>query len=85
MSDSYKEGIEYLTKLKEKIEEAKESKARLEGSLDTLMNKLKNDFGYDTIEEAQEALKKLEETLSKRKERLQKAINNIKQKLGDID
>jgi len=59
--------------LKKKIEESKTKKARLEGSLEEAMSRLKKEFGHDTVEEAEARLVEL-----------QKEIDADEMKLADI-
>ena len=57
-----------LLKMKRIVDNAKQEKARLEGSLSTVMKSLKDDFNVLTVEAAEEyleELKKEEKLLSK--------------------
>lgn len=50
-------------KLKERLDKEKESKARLQGKIDVLLQKLAKDFSCDNISEARKLKEKLEKCL----------------------
>ena len=61
-----------IRKLKKRIEQAKQDKAEAEGSLKTLFERLKKEFGVETLEEASkkyESLKKMETEITEELER----------------
>ena len=51
--------------LKKKAEDAKTERDKAQGQLDAAMATLRDEFGCDTIEEAQEKMKKLEAEATK--------------------
>ena len=53
--------IEELKIKKKKIEELKQTNLRLEGELKQQLKRLKDDFGVDSIEKAEELLSQYEE------------------------
>lgn len=48
------------TKLKRRVDTARQTRDRATGQLDGVMERLKKEFGCDTIEEAERAANKLE-------------------------
>ncbi len=70
--------IDKLLKIKEKIADAKEGKARAEGKLEELMKGLKKDFGVTSIEEAKKLLTKLTKDADKLKENLEALLVALK-------
>lgn len=74
------DNISILMNMKEQIEEAQKQKSKLEGSIETLMLKLKNDFGYSSVEEAIEGLEKMEKQCANRETRLFKSIEGLQEK-----
>ena len=75
--------IEYLTTLKSKVEKAKEKKARLEGNLEMLFKKLKEEFDVDTLEEAQELLEKKQKQLEMKQTRLDRSVKALKDRMEE--
>ena len=75
--------IEYLTTLKSKVEKAKEKKARLEGNLEMLFKKLKEEFDVDTLEEAQELLDKKQKQLEMKQTRLDRSVKALKDRMEE--
>lgn len=63
---------------KSELQKAKSERDRLQGSLDTVMKRLKQEFSVSTIEEAEEKLKKWKIE----KEKLEKDLQNI---VADIE
>lgn len=54
-----------LDELLEKLAEAKEARAKAQGALEPLMKTLKEDFGCETLEEAEKKLKELGDSIKK--------------------
>lgn len=71
--------INFVIKLKKEIDEAKEQQARYKGQLDVLYKKLKDEYGVQTIEEAEALLEKKKKTLAVRKARLDRAIQGLEE------
>ena len=71
--------INFVIKLKKEIDEAKEQQARYKGQLDVLYKKLEDEYGVQTIEEAEALLEKKKKTLAVRKTRLDRAIQGLEE------
>lgn len=67
-----------LLKMKAEIEENKSKKARLEGELDGIKAQLKQEYGFDSIEEAEQELNKLQASLPELEIQLGKEIDALK-------
>jgi hypothetical protein len=63
-----------LTKLKEEIDDSKNTKARLEGEMDSLFKRLKKEFGVDTIKEAKDKEKELIEDANALEQDIEKGM-----------
>lgn len=70
--------INELTRLKKAIEEAKSDKSKIEGRLEELLKSLKEQFGFNSIEEAQEGIEKLQEELTELEKEIQDKFAAIK-------
>ena len=68
-----------LLSLKRQIEVDKEKKARLEGQLASLMDRLKKEFDCGTIEEAQKKVSKLNKDIERLTKLVKEKINIIRQ------
>jgi len=71
-----------LLNLKNRIEEAKEERTRLEGQLEQLQKRLKEDFNCDTPEEAEAYILELESQASKLEQEVSEGVATIKEELG---
>jgi predicted nucleic acid-binding Zn-ribbon protein len=75
--------VEFISKeidrLASILETAKKNKATLEGRLEESMDRLKKEFGFDSLEDAQSALSELEEQI----ENMSVDINQKFQKLQE--
>lgn len=71
-----------IIKIQENIEEMKTKKANLEGSKETLTEQLKTQFGFDTIDEAKDALSEYNLEIEKLEEEMEKEIENIENEFG---
>jgi len=71
--------IKDLESLKEKLEKTKSEKERAEGSYQTLMSQLKKEFGFSSIEEAENAIAQLEDEKSKKEKLLEKEYSELKE------
>ena len=76
--------IEDLKQLKTKLENAKTKRAKAEWSLEESKNKLKNEFGCETIEEAVKKLNQMQSEIDADEQKLEDMLNEI-QKLVDWD
>lgn len=68
-----------LLSLKRQIEVDKEKKARLEGQLASLMDRLKKEFNCETIEEAQKKVSKLNKDIERLMKSVKEKIDIIRQ------
>lgn len=71
--------IRDLKKLKEEIDTAKEDKAKAEGRLQNLMERLKTEFKLDSVEEAKEEMKRLNNEAEKLEEEVEEKYTKLKQ------
>ncbi len=70
----------FIKDLRVKIERAKAEASRLEGKIEHLMGKLLDDYGCETIDEAQDLLADKEEELAVLEESHAKHLEDFKQK-----
>ena len=68
-----------LKKINDKISKARSDRDRLQGQLDSLSERLKEEFGVDSIEEAKQLLNKKEKEVAVIESSLQKAIKKLKE------
>lgn len=78
MSENLNE--ETYRELKREVDYAKSEADRAKGGLDTLMTRLINDFGCETIAEGEKSLKKLQSQLEEEEEAFEKALTAYKKK-----
>jgi hypothetical protein len=71
--------IQDLEELKERIEETKTAKAQAEGKLDAALERLKNDFHIDSVEEADERIAHLETEEEKLSEELRNRYQSLRE------
>ncbi len=69
--------------LQRKSEKSKSDVARAEGALEQQMKKLKNDFGCESIEDAEYLLGTLEKQEEKAERQYEKELDSFKEKWGD--
>ena len=74
MSDTEK-----LFELKERIEEAKTDKSKLEGRLEELMKRLDTDFGCKTVPAAEKKLKVFKKEITDMQSELDMGIDELKE------
>ena len=67
-----------LLTLKQQIEADKEKKARLEGRLASLMDRLKSEFGCSSVKEAEKKLAVLNKDIEQLTESIQEKVDGIK-------
>ena len=67
-----------LMKMKAEIDDNKSKKSRLEGELDGVLAQLKSQFGFSSVEEAEDHLDKLKESLPGMEQKLAKEIDTLK-------
>lgn len=75
--------IEDLERLKAKAERMRQEHDRAQGRLEESLKRLKNDFGIETIEEAQKLLKKLEREEEAARETFDTSLTAFNKEWGD--
>ena len=73
-----------LVKMKEKIELEKQERSRLEGKRDSLLERLKTEFGCDSIEEAKLKLGDLETRQSELDEQIVAKTDEIEKRYAQL-
>jgi flagellar biosynthesis chaperone FliJ len=68
-----------LERMKKKVDEAKTKVSNLEGKRDSLLEQLKNDFGLDTVEQAEKKLKELEQQKEELEQQVEEKLQEIKE------
>jgi predicted nucleic acid-binding Zn-ribbon protein len=68
-----------LQKLKTNIDQAEKDLARFEGSLETLRERLNNEFNLKTNEEVAEELNNLSEQIKSIEDKIQGDLNKLKE------
>ena len=71
---------EEIKRLKKEIETAKKEKSQSEGSLKTLIERLKKEFGLSDIEQINKRYQELKEKEVETKEKLERAFCELKEK-----
>lgn len=74
-----KSAARQFEELKENVEELKSEKERLKGGMEELMKRLKDEFGFSTIQEAEKALSKLDLDIEKQEKKFQKDLDNFEE------
>lgn len=77
------DNIEYLKELQEKVKDATEAKARLEGNLEMLYKELKEKFDVDDIASAEELLESMKKKLDARIGRFNRSVENLRKRVED--
>jgi len=77
-----KDAAKRISALKDKIEEAKNKKARLEGRLESAMSDLKKEFGIKSLKEAKVTLEKWRKDLGIQEKELEEKLDEIEEKFG---
>ena len=73
-----------LLKLKEALEEGKTKRERAEGSLETLLKQLREEYGCKTAEEAEEKLKELRKKTQEAEAELEEALEELEEKHSEL-
>lgn len=76
--------IEDLTNLKNKIDWAKQEAARAAGALDQVMQRLREEHGCGTLDEAKALLAKLNRKEKKAGEEFDTALKEFNKEFGDL-
>lgn len=74
--------LEEFKRLKSKVEDIKNKRARAEGAYEEALKSLKA-LGYESIEEAQAGLTKLRQQASEAEEAYQQEMKSFREKWGD--
>lgn len=74
---------EELCELKRALEVAKENRDRAQGKLEVLHKQLE-EYGFNSVEELQNAISELKLSYEKKKVEIQEKINGFKRKYGDM-
>ncbi len=72
-----------LLDLRKKVDDAKNEAARLEGSLNEMTRRLKEDFGVDDLKEAKILLKKKKSEMEKMDAEFKEKLDELLSLLGD--
>lgn len=72
--------IDRLMKMKERVSDAKAAVSRLEGKLESMYEVLENDFGCDTVDEADKKLRDTIKRLDEKEDLLKKGIEELEDK-----
>jgi len=70
-----------LFELKEDVEEAKQKVSELKGERQALMKQLKEEWDCDTVEQAEEKIKKMESEIGTFSEDIETGMEQLKDKL----
>lgn len=76
--------IQKLVRYQGELEEKKAELQRLQGKLDSLMEKLHDLYGFKTIEEAEKGLKKMIEEVNKEEKSLDALVDAFEQEYNDV-
>jgi len=74
--------IKDLEAKKKLIASAKEEKAKADGAREPLMEQLKDEFGCETLEEAQAELKKMEASMEVLEEEIEEGLEELNKEMG---
>lgn len=66
-----------LLKMKDDIETAKSEKARIEGKLDTYKDKLKEEYGCTSLQQAKIKINEMEKDAEKKQQELIKGVKKL--------
>jgi len=69
-----------LLALKKKIEQAKTDHARAEGALEETKKRLKDEFGFSTLEEIDAEIKRIDAEIQRAEGELQEKVRDLKEK-----
>lgn len=72
--------IDDLMAIKRNVEANKEKKARLEGKLSSLMERLEKEFGCKSLKDAEKKLKELNSEMERMEKELTKGVEDIQEK-----
>lgn len=75
---------ENISKLRSKLKRAEELKAQAQGSLDTLLQRLQEDYGIDSVEQAEEELARARKDLKKTNKQLAELETKFNEEWKDV-
>ena len=75
--------ISQLTSLKQRVEQLQQETSRATGGLEQVMLQLKNEFGCDSLEEAQEELTRLEADVEASERTFREDMARFEKEYGD--
>lgn len=70
-------------RLKDRIASLERESAKSQGALDQILETLKTDYGFSSVEDAEKGLKKMERELVKDETKLEKMLSDFETKWGD--
>jgi len=70
-------------KLKNKVDNLKTQRDKAKGSLATVMGRLKDEFGCESIQDAEELLTELKESVKQHEEELEKLYEKFEDEFGE--
>lgn len=76
--------VEEYRELKDRVEGLQRKADKAAGVASELRRRLKDEFGFSTLEEAEEALTKMEKELAKKEEALEKEYASFVEGYGDV-
>ena len=66
-----------LLQMKEKVEEAKTEKAKLEGQIESIHSRLKNEYSLNSVEDAEKKVEALTSEVNEKENQLQQGISQL--------
>jgi len=69
--------IDRLLEIKEKIEQGKLQIAKIEGTIQSLSDQLRTQFGCNSVEQAEQYSKKMIEEYTKKKRELERGVEEL--------
>lgn len=76
--------IKDFEKIKSKVDQLKREQSRAEGALESVMERIKDEFDCDSMAEAKELQKKLNEAAKKAETKYREALEEFEQNWGDL-
>lgn len=76
--------LEKVKKARKRLQDIETQKAELEGRRKQLMERLKSEFGFDTIEEADKAATKMEKDLKGKNTELFKLLQELDERMEGL-
>lgn len=76
--------VKELTGIKDKIEKAKQERSRAEGAIQNIKDHWKNEYGFNSIEEAENELEKVSKEIDRLEEKQSILEGELKQVMEGI-